>query len=111
MIKSAFAAREYIAITKLMIQRSIFVTHTLPIEMGRLMARVARVCLLCLGMHLGDEKHYVFECPTVENIRRRHFRLFDNSHRTMRLFTGDPNQKSFASCLLQILDEIDELLD
>ena len=35
--------------------------YPLPIEMGRRlrMARVARVCPLCPGMHVGDERHYV----------------------------------------------------
>ena len=35
--------------------------YALPIEMGRRlrMARVARVCPLCPGMHVGDERHYV----------------------------------------------------
>ena len=39
--------------------------------------RVARVCP---GMHLGDERHYVYECPAVEDNRRCHSRLFDDSH-------------------------------
>ena len=41
--------------------------HTLPIEMGRSlrMARVARVCPLCPGMHVGDER----QCNMQEDNR------------------------------------------
>ena len=49
--------------------------HTLPIDLGRRlrMARVndiARIYPLCLGMHMhvGDERHYVFECPAVDDV-------------------------------------------
>ena len=46
--------------------------YALPIEMGRRlrMARVARDCPLCPGMHVGDARHYVFECPAFDDIRR-----------------------------------------
>ena len=46
--------------------------HALPIEMGRRlrMARIAHVCPLCPGMHVGDERHYVLECTPFDNIRR-----------------------------------------
>ena len=75
------------------------------------MTCTACVCLLCRGLHLGDERHYLFDYPPVEDICRRHSRLFDDSRRTMRLFMWHPDQKGTASCLLQIIDEIDELLD
>ena len=46
--------------------------YALPIEMGRRlrMARAARVCPLCPGMHVGDERHCVFECLAFDDIRR-----------------------------------------
>ena len=55
--------------------------HMLPNEMGRRlrMARVARVCPLCPGMHVGDERHYVFECPAFHDIRLGFQHLFDDS--------------------------------
>ena len=42
--------------------------YALPIEMGRglRMARVARVCPLCPGVHVGDERYYVHECPAFD---------------------------------------------
>ena len=44
--------------------------HTLPIEMGRRirMALVARVCPLCPGMHVDDERHCVLERPASGDI-------------------------------------------
>ena len=72
------------------------------IEMGRQlhMARVARVCTLCPGMHLGNERHCVFLCPAVVDIRRHDARLFDDSHRTMRLSMWHPNQKGVGISLI-----------
>ena len=88
--------------------------HTLPIQMGRRlrMARVARICPLCPGMYVGDERHYVFECPAFDDIRRGFQHLFDDSHGpgAMRLLMWHPCQKDVASCLLQLLDRIDETL-
>ena len=65
------------------------------------------VCPLGPGMHLGDERHYVLECPAVEGIRRRFSMLSVDSHRAMRLFMWHPDQKGVAACLLQFLDRID----
>ena len=44
--------------------------HTLPNEMGRRLhiARVVRLRPFRPGMHLGDERHYVFKCPTAEDM-------------------------------------------
>ena len=86
--------------------------YALPIEMGRRlrMARVARVCPLCPGMHVGDERHYVLECPAFHDIRRGFQHLFDDGHGAMRLLVWHTCQKDVASCLLQLLDRIDETL-
>ena len=77
------------------------------------MAWVARICPLCPGMYVGDERHYVFECPACHDIRRG-FQLFqhllDDSHGAMRLLMWHPCQKDVASCLLQLLARIDETL-
>ena len=78
--------------------------YALPIEMGRRlrMPPVARICPLCPGMHVGHERHYVFECPAFDNIRRGFQHLFDDSHGTMRLLMWHLCQKDVASCLLQL---------
>ena len=75
------------------------------------MARVACVCPLCPGMHVGDERHYVLDCPSFHDIRIRHSRLFDDSHGATRLFIWPPHQKGFASCLLQMLENITDQLE
>ena len=82
--------------------------HNLPVEMGRRLCipQVARTCPLCLGMHVGDQRHYGLHCPLLGDIRNPHSRLFDDSHEAMRLFVWHRNQKSVASCLLQVLDRI-----
>ena len=89
--------------------------YALPIEMGRRLrmawdARVCPLCLLCLGMHVGDERHYVLECPAFDDIHRGFQHLFDDSHEAMRLLMWHLCQKDVASCLLQLLGRIDESL-
>ena len=74
------------------------------------MAWIARVCPLCPGMHVGDERHDDFECPAIDDIRDGFQQRFDDSHGAMRLLIGHPCQKDVASCLLQLLDTIDETL-
>ena len=61
--------------------------YALPIEMGRRlrMARVARVYPLCPGMRVGDERHYVLECPAFDDIRRGFQHLFDDTVRARLL--------------------------
>ena len=66
--------------------------YGLPVEKGRRlrMARVARTCPLIPGMHVGDERHYLFDCPSFDDTRNCHSRLFDDSHGAMRLFMWHP---------------------
>ena len=74
------------------------------------MAQVARVCPLGPGMHGVDERYYVFECPAFDGIRRGFQHLFGDSLGAMRRLMWHPCQKDVASCLLQLLDRIDETL-
>ena len=88
------------------------------IEMGRRlrMARVARVCPLCPGMHVGDERQYVFECPAFDDIRRGFQQLFDDSHghhflRNMDSCMAVPSlllqtRQPSARCSLSLLREV-----
>ena len=52
----------------------------------------------------------LFECPAFDDIRRSFQQFFDDSHGAMRLLMWHPCQKDVASCLLQLLDRIDETL-
>ena len=49
--------------------------HRLPIEVGRWrnIIRENRICNLCNGRNLGDEFHYLFECPSLSNERKKYF--------------------------------------
>ena len=49
--------------------------HRLPIEVGRWrnIKRENRICNLCNGRNLGDEFHYLFECPSLSNERKKYF--------------------------------------
>ena len=62
------------------------------------------------GMHVGDERHSGFECPAFDDIRRGFQHLFYDSRGAMRLLRWHACQKDVASCLLQLLDRIDETL-
>ena len=56
------------AITKFRIS-----AHSLPIERGRWMSvrRNKRICPLCIGNDLGDEKHYIFHCTNINLVEIR----------------------------------------
>ena len=49
--------------------------HRLPIEVRRWrnIKRENRICNLCNGRNLGDEFHYLFECPSLLNGRKKYF--------------------------------------
>ena len=53
-------------------------SHALLVEQGRLarpaIPRHLRRCTLCETRALGDERHFVFDCPDFAHIRRQ-FRL------------------------------------
>ena len=48
--------------------------------------------------------------PCLDAIRRGFQHLFDDSRGAMRLLMWHPFQKDVASCLLQLLDRMDETL-
>ena len=50
-----------------------FPAHSLPIERGRWMSvhRNKRICPLCIGNDLGDEKHYIFHCTNINLVEIR----------------------------------------
>ena len=74
------------------------------------MARVARVCPLCPGMHVGDERRDVVECRAFHDIYRGFKHRFYDSHGAMRLLMWHSHQKDIASYSLQLSDSIDGTL-
>ena len=65
-------------------------SHTLPIEQGRFarpaLPRHLRRCTVCDTQALGDELHYVFDCPHFSNIRAQFPGLFQDAAGCMRQF-------------------------
>ena len=55
-------------------------SHALPVEQGRLARpatpRQLRLCPLCETRALGDERHFVFDCPHFAHIRRQFCLLY-----------------------------------
>ena len=63
--------------------------HGLPVDQGRRGNRVPRLeryCNLCNSQAIGDERHIVFECPALRDLRARHACLFRPDITTMRQF-------------------------
>ena len=63
--------------------------HGLPVDQGRWGTRVPRserFCHLCNIQAIGDERHIVFECPALHDLRARYDSLFRPSITTMRQF-------------------------
>ena len=54
--------------------------HRLPRDAGAWVGipRLQRVCNLCAQRVIGDEKHMVFECPTLQDLRDKRPHLFAN---------------------------------
>ena len=68
-IKDDFKEEQYISDVKYYKYRSAITkfrisAHTFPVEKGRWQSipRDQRLCPLCLGNLIGDEKHYIFYC-------------------------------------------------
>ena len=57
--------------------------HSLPIERGRWMSlhRNKRICPLCIGNVLGDEKHYIFHCTNINLVEIRE-KFLDEIYKT-----------------------------
>ena len=65
-------------------------SHDLPVERGRFvrpaLARHMRFCTCCNTQAVGDERHYVFDCPAFQGIRADYDALFQESAGSMQLF-------------------------
>ena len=63
-------------------------SHALPVEQGRLakpaVPRHLRRCTLCGTRALGDERHFVFDCPILHI--RRQIRSYQDADGTMQCF-------------------------
>ena len=87
-------------------------SHALPVEQGRLakpaVPRHLRRCTLCGTRALGDERHFVFDCPHFAHIRRQFRSLYQDADGTMQCFGWHKNQKAVCHCLAAILNLADD---
>ena len=82
-------------------------SHALSVEQGRLarpaIPRHLRQCSLCKTRALGDERHFVFDCPHFAHIRRQFRSLYQDADDTMQCFVWHKDQKAVCHCLAAIL--------
>ena len=86
-------------------------SHSLPVEEGRLarpmVPRQLRWCTLCDAHAIGDERHYVIDCPHFAHICRQARPLFQDAAGAMQSFMWHRNQKAVRHCLAAILNLAD----
>ena len=58
---------------------------------------------LCNTQAVGNELHYVFDCPRFVAIRAQYSNLFQDAEGSMRLFIWHKDQKTGSHCLIAIL--------
>ena len=87
-------------------------SHSLPVEQGRparpMVPRQLRLCTLCSTHAIGDERHYVCDCPHFANIRWQFMSLFQDADGAMQSFMWQRNQKAICHCLAAILTLADD---
>ena len=64
---------------------------------------ISAVALECETRALGDERHFVFDCPRFAQIRRQFRSLYQDADGTMQCFVWHKDQKSVCHCLAAIL--------
>ena len=84
----------------------------LPVEQGRLarpaIPRHLPRCTLCETSLLGDERHFVFDCPHFAHIRRQFRSLYQDADGAMQWCVWHKDQKAVCHCLAAILNLADD---
>ena len=89
-------------------------SHALPVEQGRIerpaIPRHLRRCTLCETRALGDERHFVFDCPHFAYTRRQFRSLYQEADGTMQCFkfVWHKDQRAVCHCLAAILNLADD---
>ena len=68
----------------------------------------ATIAPLCGTRALGDERHFVFDCPHFAHIRRQFRSLYQDADGTMQCFVWHKDQKAVCHCLAAILNVADD---
>ena len=84
-------------------------SQTLPVEQGRLarpaVPRHLCRCTLCPTCRsLGDERHFVCDCPHFAHIRHQFRSNFQDADGTIQYFVWHKDQKAVSHCLAAILN-------
>ncbi len=114
MIKSDPCFEEYLDIMpfkqRLTLTKYRLSNHNLPIEKGRWVKieREQRLCPTCIIPTIGDEVHYLYECPKFNDERQKHMKKYfykrPNVLKTNELFNSQNRQT--LSKLSQLLYKI-----
>ena len=70
---------------------------------GSVIMSVPILSLLYNTQAVGDELHYVLDCPRFGAIRAQYSNLFQDAEGSMRLFMRHKDQKAVSHCLTAIL--------
>ena len=63
----------------------------------------ASLCTLCTTCALGDERHYVFDCPRFAGLRLTHAELFQDASGAMKSLVWHKDQEDVCALLLAIV--------
>ena len=73
--------------------------HRVPVVTGRFngIERQNRICTLCNLNKIGDEFHYLFECPKLESNRKKYvkgyYRIRPNTFKMCQLFNSESSKE------------------
>ena len=88
-------------------------SHGLPIEQGRFvrprLPRHLRRCTLCRTLSVGDERHYLFECPELHMARAQSSSLFHDAQGSMRSLVWHKRSAAVSQFLAAVLHRIETL--
>ena len=86
-------------------------SHLLAVVQGRcqkpLVPRYLRRRTLCCTHALGDERHFVSECPSFQAIRLGFADVFDAASGAMLSLPWQRDQKAIVDCFVAILRQMD----
>ena len=86
-----------------MVQNGLQVHLYKSITYGRLQKNTQSSDRLCTTCALGDERHYVFDCPRFAGLRLTHAELFQDASGAMKSLVWHKDQEDVCALLLAIV--------